>query len=452
MAYAVRKTYISKGRHPEMYGYLDSYARKSKLLQNAALFRLRNWFTAHGKQSLTVNEQSVVGEIEAAVHAGMKRPKAVLSYPALDRIMRVNHNPDFFAGLPMQSAQECLKQKCREFRSWLGALREYKTDPSRFPGKPKMPGYIKSDTAILKFTNQDCILYGDAMKFPHTKETVSFGQLPDGCILKEVQSVPCHGRYLLIAVFETPDTDAASGMPYKAAIDFGVNNFASIAPNTDIPCLICKGGAMKAENQWFNKRMAELKAVLMKGHDPKTYHPAATKQMETLPLKRERFFHDYFHKLSKYIVRWCLENRIGTLVYGHTKLWKQKTSIGKRNTQNFVQLPFMTFVSMLRYQCTREGIRLLEQEESYTSKASAVDRDRIPVYGPDHGKTYGFSGTRARRGLYKTSDGRKVNADLNGAANILRKAFPDAYEGTDVYEILKNVQIIRFSTFYKVSG
>lgn len=435
-----------------MYGYLDSYARKSKLLQNAALFRLRNWFTAHGKQSLTVNEHSVADEIEAAVHAGMKRPKAVLSYPALDRIMRVNHNPDFFAGLPMQSAQECLKQKSREFKSWLNALKAYKTDPSRFLGKPKMPGYIRSDTAVLKFTNQDCILYGDTMKFPHTKETVSFGQLPDDCILKEVQSVPCHGQYLLIAVFETPEWAAVSDMPYKAAIDFGVNNFASIAPDTDIPCLICKGGVLKARNQWFNKRMAELKAVLMKGHDPKTYHPAATKQMEALSLKRGRFFHDYFHKLSKYIVRWCRKNRIGTLVYGHTKFWKQKTSIGKQNTQNFVQLPFMSFIGMLRYQCEREGIRLMEQEESYTSKASAADRDWIPVYDPDHSEACRFSGTRVKRGLYRTGDGRIVNADLNGAANILRKAFPDAYEGADVYEILKNVQVIRFSTFYKVSG
>lgn len=452
MAYAVRKTYISKARYPEMYGYLDSSARKSKLLQNAALFRLRNWFTAHGKQSLTANEQSVVDEIDTAVSAGMGRPKAVLSYFALERVMRVNHNPDFFAGLPMQSAQECLKQKCREFRSWFHALKAYRTAPSRFLGKPGMPGYIKSDTAVVRFTNQDCVLYGDTMKFPHTKETVSFGHLPGSCILKEVQSVPCHGQYLLIAVLETPDTDAVSDMPYKAAIDFGVDNFASIASDTDIPCLICKGGALKAENQWFNKRMAELKAVLMKGHDPKTYHPAATKQMEALSLKRERFFHDYFHKLSKYVVNWCIQNRIGTLVYGHTKLWKQKASIGKQNTQNFVQLPFMAFVSMLRYQCRREGIRLLEQEESYTSKASAVDGDPIPVYGLDNEKLYRFSGTRVKRGLYRTGDGRTVNADLNGAANILWKAFPDAYKGVDVYAILRNVQTIQFGTLYKVSG
>lgn len=452
MAYAIRKTYISKTRSPEMYGYLDSYARKSKLLQNAVLFRIRNWFTAHGKGAVTVNEQSVIDEVEAAVRAGMGRPKAVLSYFAMDRVMRVNHNPDFFAGLPMQSAQECLKQKCREFRSWLNALRTYRADPSRFLGKPRMPGYIRSDTAILKFTNQDCVLHGDTVKFPHTRETVSFGHLPEGYILKEVQSVPSHGQYLLIAVFETPDTAAASDMPYYAAIDFGVNNFASIAPDTDIPCLICKGGALKAENQWFNKRMAELKAVLMKGHDPNTYHPKTTRQMDMLSLKRERFFHDYFHKLSKYIISWCRENRIGTLVYGHTKLWKQNASLGKRNTLNFVQLPFMSFVGMLRYQCEREGIRLMEQEESYTSKASAVDGDPVPVYGLGHGETYHFSGTRVKRGLYRTGSGRMVNADLNGAANILRKAFPDAYADTDVYAILKNVQTIRFGTLYKVSG
>lgn len=133
-------------------------------------------------------------------------------------------------------------------------------------------------------------------------------------------------------------------------------------------------------------------------------------------------------------------------------IWKQKASIGKQNTQNFVQLPFMAFVSMLRYQCEREGIRLLEQEESYTSKASAVEGAPIPVYGKGREKPYHFSGTRVKRGLYRTGDGRTVNADLNGAAGILRKAFPDVYEGTDVCAILRNVQTIRFGTLYKVSG
>lgn len=436
-----------------MYRYLDECARKSKLLQNAALFRIRNCFTAHGKETLTVNEQTVMDEVDAAVRSGMKRPKSVISYHALDRIMRINRNPDFFAGLPMQSAQECLKQKCREFRGWLASLREYRKDSSRFLGKPKMPGYIRSNTAIVKFTNQDCVLYGRDMKFPLTEERVSFGDIPDENNLKEVQSVPDHGGYTLIAVFETPDEKSSvSDMPNRAAIDFGVNNFAAIAPDTEIPCLICKGGVLKAENQWYNKQMADMRAVLMKGNDPKTYRCRTTGRMDVVSRHRNRLFSDYFHKLAKYIVCWCIDNRIGTLVYGHTGFWKQRTGIGKKNNQDFVQIPFMSFVRILRYLCEKAGIQLIEQEESYTSQASAADGDDIPVYGTDTAGTFSFSGKRIRRGLYRTGNGRTVNADLNGAANILRKAIPDAYSGRDIYRILREVQVVRFSTLYKVSG
>ena len=452
MAYSVRKVCVSKQRYPKLFAYLDECARKEKLLANAALFRLRNNYTAYGKDpdKLQPNEKLVQEEIVKAVASGMQKPLRVLSYMQLEKVMRTTRNPDFFSGLPSQTAQHCLKRQCQNFNAWLEALKAYKKNPSAFTGKPKMPGYIKADTASMIFTNQACHIRNGLIRFPKTKEKLSFGSIPADAKLKEVQVSPEYGSFTVFGIFEIPDADAdASDLPYRAAIDFGVDNFASIAADTDTKCLICKGGALKAENQWFNKRMAEAKACCMKGRDPKTYHCPQTHLMKSLCRHRKNFFNDYFHKLSKRIVSWCLKNRIGTLVLGHNDGWKQDADMGRRNNQNFVQLPYATFIRMLQYQCERTGIRCILQEESYTSKASAADRDAVPVYKQGASVSHHFSGKRVRRGLYRTADGLYVNADLNGAANILRKAFPDAFDGKDIYNILREVETIRFSDLYK---
>lgn len=136
--YTVRKVYITKNRYPGLYAVMDDFARKAKLLRNAALFRIRNNFTARNKEHLTANETEVRNEI-LNTHFKKHRPKAVISYTQLDRIMRDNNNPDYFSGLPMQSAEEVLKGACRDFKGWLSALKDYKAHPEKYLGKPKMP-------------------------------------------------------------------------------------------------------------------------------------------------------------------------------------------------------------------------------------------------------------------------------------------------------------------------
>lgn len=454
LQYGVRKIVIAKSRQPGLYGYLDAASRKAKLLRNAALFRIRNNFTGRKKDHPTPCEQEVLDEVSAAVSTGMEQPKSVLSYSQLDRIMRVNRNPDYFAGLPMQSAQQILKQACHDFKGWLSALRIYKDDPSGFTGRPRMPGYVKSDRAMVKFTNQDCVmrLQEDGtccMKLPLTKLTVPCGKLPDSFRLKEVQCSPESYGFTLFLIYETDLPDVHSDMPYTAAIDFGADNLASIVSNVPgLACVIYKGGAVKSANQWFNKCMADLRSIRMKGHDPETFYPAITKRMSALSCNREMFLADYFHKAAKHIILWCVRNRIGTLVIGRNPLWKQGSSIGRKSNQSFVQIPFYRFQQMLRYLCGRNGIRYIEQEESYTSKASAVDGDIIPVYRKDNTDTYQFSGSRIKRGLYRTKAGLYVNADLNGAANIGRKADPDMFAGLILKSILRNINVVRFSDLY----
>ena len=380
MAYGIMKYRISQDRMPDLSAYLDEQTRMAKLLRNAALFRIRNHFTAKQKESLTDNEQEVEDEIARAVAAGMKQPKAMLTYEELWKIMTVCSNPDYYAGLSMQCAQNVLKQACRDFKGWLAALKAIQPDGS--------------------------------LKFPKTKQRLPLGHaFPDGAPLKEVQVIPEYGSFRVIVIYETEDSTVPSPGTYHASIDFGVNNLAAIVTDKDIPCRIYKGGAVKAANQWYNKRVSRLLSVMMKGKDPDEYHCPQTKQMTALARRRKYFLEDYFHKTAKDIVGWCVQNGIGTLVCGHTKLWKQKADTGKRNNQSFVQIPFNNLMSILEYLCARAGILFLEQEESYTSQASAVDRDPVPVFDGNHKPDVHFSGSRIRRGLYRTADGTCVNAE-----------------------------------------
>lgn len=452
--YCVQKIEISKCRYPDLYAYLDEYAHKAKNLRNAALFRVRNHLSAQGKSTLTQNEQSVEDEIALAVSSGSLAPGAVLNYYALEKLLRVTKNPDFFSGLPKQTAQGVVKQVCREMKSFFAARHAWKKDASLFTGCPKMPGYSRGDVVSFVFTNQECRIRTSGkrtkLKFPLTDLTLRLKALPDDTVLKEVRCMPQVGRYVLALVFQTADVLVSGNvMPYAAAIDPGVDNLAAIASNAGVPALLCKGGAVKSANQWFNRQMARLRGELMRGHDPKTYRIPVTHRMENLSRNRRNFLLDYFHKLGKRIVSWCIQNRIGTLVFGQTKLWKQESSIGHKNNQTFTAIPHYELMRILQYLCDRAGIRFITQEESYTSKASALDGDDVPLFHKGDTVPKSFSGKRISRGLYKASDGTIVNADLNGAANILRKALPDAFSRTDIKEAITSIQTIRYSDLYQ---
>lgn len=445
--YRVSKTLISKKRYPELHAYFNGYALLARNLYNAALFRLRQTFTMKGKDRLSANEQQVLDEIRLTMEVKkLRKPGRYLTYSFLEKMMRAAGNPDFFAGLPMQSAQEVLKAAIRSMKSWKEACQGYRADPSAYLGKPKMPKYKKPGIPVsLTYTNQDCIIYHRAdgtsyLKLPKTSLTMEVRNIPDGGILKEVKAVPYHGDFLVICTFACPDTSAPDA-PHACGIDLGVDNTAALVSSNEY-CLLYKGGDVKAMNQWYNKQMAALRSIAMKGHSPEEAAKLGllyTKQMDALARKRDLFLKDHLHKVSADIVRFCLDHGIGTIVIGVNKNWKQGCNIGHVNNQNFVQIPLATLRSMLRCKAEQEGLTVLEQEESFTSKADLTAMDEIPVYKKDHPQ-YRFSGKRTSRGLYCTHNGQVINADLNGAGNILRKAFPDIFKGAD-FSFLQDILV-----------
>ena len=467
--YLADTTVLSKNKNPDVYERMEQDLLLSKNLYNAALFRIRQVFTGWEKEERTQNEEEVFRELRTMQAAYPKvKVGRVLSYRALDAVMRANNNPDFFAGLPMQTAQRVLKEAVTVFRAWLSSLKEFRRAPERYTGKPCMPKYLKNDRHTFYITNQDAVLYpvyrktdasgrkstdsgapgeydGMELKLPLMKKRLYLRHIAADSRLKEVQVKPYYGKILLVLVLETEDLPVSGKKPYLAGIDFGTDNIAAIV-STDHASRIYKGGAVLSKNRDFHKRKAEAAGIITKGTERKHADSARLRRMS---LHHDCFMKDMMHKISTDIVRYCAEHDVGTIVMGVNRGWKQGSDMGNVNNQNFTGIPHDRLRKMIMYKAAREGIRVMEQEESYTSKADITAMDFIPIYGRENGNV-GFSGKRIKRGLYSCSAGYAVNADCNGAANILRKAVPDAWEGTEDFRFLATPEKAGFKDLQRV--
>lgn len=442
MAYRVTQRIISSD--DLLYPYFDDLCRKSKLLYNAALFRVRNIFIGYDKEHRTENEVEVFQEVALLQRSYPNmHVRRVISYTHLEKMMRVTENADFFSGLPRQTAQQMVKQSVTDFKNWLASLREYKKHPEKYLGKPKMPRYKKSDLTTVIITNQDAVLYRDdigmSLKLPLQKQRLYFSNLFSDPVLKEVKIKPYYGRFLLCLTLEEPDVAFDPSESHVCAIDLGTDNFAAIVCD-DHSSAIYKGGAVLSKIQWFHKQRAKYVSIITKGHEKKH---AVSKRLRDLSFHYANFVKDQCHKISRSIIDFCMEHQCGTLILGVNLLWKQRFNMNKINNQNFVSMPITLLRTMITYKALNAGIRIIEQEESYTSKADLIANDRIPTYGVDD-KDASFSGKRIKRGLYRCSNGMILNADCHAAANIMRKAIPDIWKDTRDYTFLSAPDVYGF--------
>jgi IS605 OrfB family transposase len=249
-------------------------------------------------------------------------------------------------------------------------------------------------------------------------------RVPDRIVgrpVKEVRITPLHHARFLEAEF-VYEIEKSASKPGKEvlALDLGVNNLAAGVSTAGTTFLI-DGKRLKAANQWYNKERARLQSMKdlqgIKGE---------TGKLAAITYNRENFTRDYLSKAGHLILQHCLDNKIGRVVVGVNPGWKQEINIGHVNNQNFAQIPFWKVRRFLAHLCEKHGIEYVEINESYTSKASFLDRDELPEYDPERTEKCVFSGRRVKRGQYRSANGQTVNADLNGAANILRKAAPGA--------------------------
>ncbi len=251
------------------------------------------------------------------------------------------------------------------------------------------------------------------------------------------------------------------------SIDIGVNNFASCVSTIGSPFII-DGRKIKSHNQWYNKEIARLKSILDTQRNKVPDTPRISKKMFQIIDKRNNRIKDFNNKSVRYIINYCIENKIGNIIVGYNKGQKQNINIGKSNNQNFVQIPFYKFRSSLKYLCERYDIKYIEQEESYTSKASFLSNDNTPKYrdiskkgsieriqmgfNPEKftNNTY-FSGSRITRGQYKDYNYNiTVNADINASCNILNKANKENNLGITEYKIQQLKEILKENSIQKV--
>ena len=442
---------ISKSSNKALFEYFKANSLLAKNLKNAVLYRLRQSYTAIHKDIVTDNEKEVLDEMELVRSRGYKIGKRLSSYYEIDRIFRETHNPDYFSGLPMQCANQCVKDVIEQFKSFTSLMNKWYKNPSSLLGKPNMPHYIKSDVTTYTITNQDGVLYpvyednvfkGFSLKLPKTKERLFISHLSEDTVLKEIQIKPYFDTFKVLLVCSNKDEELVNEAKYSAAIDFGVENIVTLVNNDNL-CLIYKGTALKTQNQYYNKQKAKLISIITKGHSNKKN--VTSKRLQRLSKKRDLFLKDQMHKISKDIITKCIEHGIGKLYLGSNKQWKQNSAIGKVNNQNFVGIPLNTLKNMIKYKAERVGIKVTDVEESYTSKADFLSNDFIPTYQINDSNVC-FSGKRTKRGLYQSGTKLLINADVNGAANILKKHNPDAFISVNDYGYLLCPNVINFKT------
>jgi putative transposase len=232
--------------------------------------------------------------------------------------------------------------------------------------------------------------------------------------IKEIRILPKQqGRFLDAAfVYESSEERINNVDSEVISIDLGLNNLATVVSTTN-ESFIIDGHWLKSKNQWFNKCRAKLVH-----HKDKQGIKGLTKKEAWLSYRRKNQVNDYLNKAASYIISFCKVRKIGTIIVGYNPTLKQNSNMGKRNNQNFVQIPIFTLRAKLESLCERYGLNYVEQEESYTSKASSLDRDEMPIYNADNPVKPKFSGRRVKRGLYKTKSGHLISADANGSLNI----------------------------------
>ena len=334
-------------------------------------------------------------------------------------------NSDNYKMLNSNMAQQILKEADGSFKSFFGLLRlagtgKYSLRDIRLPQYLKKDGYY---TLIIGFVrlngNKLLIPYSNSFRKTHRKIKIRIPPILLDKKVKEIRIIPkSDGRFFEIQYTYEAGLDIKEELDFNKAlsIDVGINNLAACVTDEG-RSFILDGKKLKSINQWYNKNNSRLQSI-----KDKQKITVKTRQQSSLERKRNNKVNDYISKCARHIIDYCIDNNIGNIVIGYNPTLQKDSNIGRINNQNFVTIPFGKLKDKLEYLSEYYGICLIKQEESYTSKASFFDKDDIPSYNDDNPKEYSFSGVRVKRGLYKTSTNQYLNADINGALNILKKS------------------------------
>ena len=318
-----------------------------------------------------------------------------------------------FRNLPTAISQQVVTQVFSNIKGWIKAKKEFEKNPSKFRSKPKLPKYKKGKkqnmvvfiTSVCRVKKDGCIHFIKNIVNP-IKTKIGDNKL---CQVRIIPQATC---YVVEVIYEKKEQDLSLNKDNVLSIDLGLNNLCSCINNAGIKPFIVNGRVMKSFNQWYNKRKAKLMSF--------AGDKGTSKRLRQLSNYRNFWIEDHIHKVSRFIVNYCVDNNIGSLVVGLNKGWKQEINLGKKTNQKFVEIPFSRLIDKISYKCKLVGISFYLSEESYTSKV-----DHLAFEGLEKHDVY--LGKRKQRGLFQSSVNKLINADINGAIGIGRKVFGDSY-------------------------
>jgi putative transposase len=355
-----------------------------------------------------------------------------------DMFTQLINDPDYKA-LPSRVARNVIRTLDGNWRGFFALIKDWSTNKSAYKGKPNLPKYLDKkgkfnaifmDSGINKpFECKN----PKRSKYPNkSRKGIGFSSL-DLRIntkipykqIKEVNIKPLPtGKYKINIIYEVKEEKLKENNGNYCSIDLGLNNLMTLTSNKPgLKPVLVNGRPLKSINQYYNKKLAKLQSELPKG----IYK---SKRINKLTEKRNNKINDYLHKSSKFLIKWCLENGLNTIILGYNEGWKTEINIGKKNNQNFVGIPLHKLKWFVEYRCKKRGFNFRIHEESYTSKCSFLDLESVK-------KQETYLGSRISRGLFRSGTGRLINSDVNGSLNILRKAVPnifiDGIEGVAVH-------------------
>ena len=329
-----------------------------------------------------------------------------------------NHNLHYRA-FYSDTAQQILTGVAESFKSFLGLLKGIKN--GTVTQRPKLPGYRQNGMALVTFTGRSVKLKNGMLRFPlGSKVKAWFGLdaffLPmpsnlDFKAIREYRILPRNGCFYLELIYKTEKIPSNVDTAKCLSVDHGIDNWLTCISNAGTSFII-DGKHLKSLNQGYNKRVAFLMEGKANGY--------WSKRLTGLTERRNRQMREAVNKAARKVIQHCLDHQIGTVVFGWNKGQKNSANMGKKTNQKFVQIPTGRLKDRIAQLCQQYGIKFVETEESYSSKASFVDNDFLPTFG-EKPEGWKASGNRVNRGLYRTAQGSLINADANGGANIARK-------------------------------
>ncbi len=383
-------------KHLSKKEYLDikELCHVAKNLTNEAIYNIRQYYFVEGQY---------------------------LSYEKNYKLLKSSDN---YKILNSNMAQQILKEVDGSFKSFFNLLRLAKQGKHNHKDI-RLPHYLPKDsftTLVIGFVrikdNKLLIPFSNLYKKTHKPISINMPPILADKKIKEIRIIPkVNARFFEIQyTYEKYIEQKKLNKDKALAIDLGINNLCTCITSNGSSFII-DGKRLKSINQWYNKENAKLQSIKDKqGIDN------ITLRQSIILNNRNNKINDYMSKTARYIIDYCINNDIGNIIVGYNETFQRNSDIGKRNNQTFVNIPYGKLIDKLEYLSKLYGINLIKQEESYTSKASFFDKDNIPIYNDNNHNAYSFSGQRIKRGLYKTGSNKLINADINGALNIMRKS------------------------------